>query len=37
MDLTPNEGKSLVAERFKRTLDSKICKTMTSNDGKSLC
>ena len=27
---TPNEGKSVVAERFIRTLKTKICKYMTS-------
>ena len=32
---THNEGKSVVAERFKKTLKSKIYKTITTNDSKS--
>ena len=34
MPLTYDENKSIVAERFKRTLKSKIYKKMTANDGK---
>ena len=30
-----NEGKSTVAERFIRTLNSKVSKKMTANDHKS--
>ena len=30
-----NEGKSVVAERFIKTLMGKICKKMTANDSKS--
>ena len=32
---THNEGKSVIAERFKRTLKGKIFKKMTANDSKS--
>ena len=32
--MTANEGKSVVAERFIRTLKSKIYKKMTANDSK---
>ena len=35
MYLTHNEGKSVVAERFIRTLKGKIYKKMTPNDSKS--
>ena len=35
MYLTHNEGKSVVAERFIRTLKGKIYKKMTANDSKS--
>ena len=31
---TPNEGKSVIAERFIKTLKSKIFKKMTANDSK---
>ena len=31
---THNEGKSVIAERFIRTLNSKIYKKMTANDSK---
>ena len=34
MPLTYDESKSIVAERFKGTLKSKIYKKMTANDGK---
>ena len=30
-----NEGKSVIAERFTKTLKTKICKKMTANDSKS--
>ena len=33
--LTHNEGKSVVAERFAKTLKGKIYKTVTANDSKS--
>ena len=33
--LTHNEAKSVVAERFMRTLKDKIYKQMTANDSKS--
>ena len=33
--LTHNEAKSVVAERFVRTLKDKIYKQMTANDSKS--
>ena len=33
--LTHNEGKSIVAERFIKTLKAKICKKLTANDSKS--
>ena len=32
---TNNEGKSVVADRFIKTLTGKIYKRMTANDGKS--
>ena len=32
---THNEGKSLIAEKFIKTLKSKIYKKMTANDSKS--
>ena len=32
---TNNEGKSLIAERFIKTLTDKIYKSMTANDSKS--
>ena len=32
---THNEGKSVIAERFIKTLKSKIYKKMTANDNKS--
>ena len=32
---THNEGKSVIAERFIKTLKAKIYKKMTSNDSKS--
>ena len=32
---THNEGKSVIAERFIKTLKSKIYKKITANDGKS--
>ena len=35
MYLTHNEGKSIVAERFVKTLKSKIYKKLTTNDSKS--
>ena len=35
MNLTHNEGKSVVAERFIRTLKGKIHKNMTANESKS--
>ena len=35
MYLTQNEGMSVVAERFIRTLESKIYKKMTTNNSKS--
>ena len=35
MCLTYNEGKSIVAERFIKTLKGKIYKKMTVNDSKS--
>ena len=35
MYLTQNEGKSVIAERFIKTLKSKIYKKMTANDSKS--
>ena len=35
MYLTHNEAKSVVAERFMRTLKDKIYKQMTANDSKS--
>ena len=31
---THNEGKSVIAEKFIKTLKSKICKRITANDGK---
>ena len=35
MQLTINEGKSVVAERVLKTFMSKIYKTMAANDSKS--
>ena len=35
MFLTHNEGKSVIAERFKRTFKAKSYKKMTTNDSKS--
>ena len=35
MQLTINEGKSVVAERVLKTFMGKIYKTMTANDSKS--
>ena len=32
---THNEGKSVVVERFVKTLKAKICKTITANNSKS--
>ena len=32
---THNEGKSVIAERFIKTLKAKICKKMTANNSKS--
>ena len=32
---TPKEGKSIIAERFIKTLKAKICNKMTVNDNKS--
>ena len=32
---THNEGKSVIAERFSKTLKGKIYKIMTTNDSKS--
>ena len=35
MYLTHNEGKSIIAERFIKTLKAKIYKKMTADDSKS--
>ena len=35
MHSTHNEGKSVIAEKFIKTLRSKIYKKMTANDSKS--
>ena len=32
---THSEGKSVIAERFMKTLHSKICQKMTANDNES--
>ena len=32
---THSEGKSVIAERFMKTLNSKICQKMTANDNES--
>ena len=34
---THNEGKSVISERFIRTIQGKIYKGMTANDSKQFC